>query len=123
MWRPLCSESGQIANISISPLCAKSDQTHRSKKAPLFDHLVGAGEQRWWYFKAEYLGGGEVNDEIELGRLLDRDVGRCRPTQHRVDIVTRAAKKTRKIWSIRHQPSRHSPFPKTVHGRQPRTQR
>jgi len=37
----------------------------------LFDHLVGAGKHRRRNFKAEYLGGGEVDNEIELGRLLD----------------------------------------------------
>jgi hypothetical protein len=37
-----------------------------------FDHLVGAGEQRRGNFKTESLRGRNVNDEIELGRLLDR---------------------------------------------------
>ena len=37
----------------------------------LFDHLVRACEQRSRYFEAECLCGLEINDEFELGGLLD----------------------------------------------------
>jgi hypothetical protein len=30
----------------------------------LFDHLVGAGEQGWQNFKAERLGGYQVNQQL-----------------------------------------------------------
>jgi hypothetical protein len=35
------------------------------------DHLVGAGEQRRRHFQANRLRHDQVNDEVELGRLLD----------------------------------------------------
>jgi hypothetical protein len=50
-----------------------------------FYHLVGAGEQRGRHGEAEHLGGRQINDEIELGRLLDRKIGWLRPTQNLVD--------------------------------------
>jgi hypothetical protein len=42
----------------------------------LFDHLVGARKQCGRYIEAERLGGFEVDDQLELGGLLDRQVGR-----------------------------------------------
>ena len=39
------------------------------------DHLVGSGQQRFRDCEAERLGGLEVDDEFQLGRLLDRQIG------------------------------------------------
>src|SRR6266487_1814096 len=44
---------------------------------PLFDHLVGAAEQRQRHCDAERLGGLEVEDQLHLCSLLDRQI--CRP--------------------------------------------
>jgi hypothetical protein len=41
----------------------------------LFDHLVGAHQQRRRHFEAERFGCGEVDDEIEFVRLLARNIG------------------------------------------------
>ena len=45
---------------------------HRSKNGSLFDHLIGAAEQRDRESKAECLGGLEVDDKLHSCRLLDR---------------------------------------------------
>ncbi len=39
------------------------------------DHLVGLGEQRGRHGEAKRLGGLAVDDQFELGRLLDGEVG------------------------------------------------
>src|SRR5260370_40353692 len=52
----------------------------------LFDHLGGARDEAGRYFMTDCLGGLQVDDEFELGRLFDRDVGRLCTTQHFDDL-------------------------------------
>src|SRR5271165_3289081 len=40
-----------------------------------FDDLVGAGEDRLRHGQAERLGGLQIDDQLEGGRLLDRQIG------------------------------------------------
>jgi hypothetical protein len=42
----------------------------------LLDDLVGAGKDRWRHREAERLGRLEIDDQLEGGRLLDRQVSR-----------------------------------------------
>src|SRR5262249_51876247 len=47
-----------------------------------FDYLVGAGEHHRRPFPAKRLRHDQVNDEVELGRLLDPKIGGLRPPQN-----------------------------------------
>jgi hypothetical protein len=60
--------------------CEQSQQA-----SPLFDHLVGAQQERLGYRETESLRGGQVDREVELGRLLDWDVAGSRSAQDLVD--------------------------------------
>jgi hypothetical protein len=39
--------------------------------ASLFDHYVGAGEQRRWHVNSERLGSLHIDDQFEMGWLFD----------------------------------------------------
>jgi hypothetical protein len=48
----------------------------QQQKSPvLFDHLVGANQECFWDCEPKRLCGLEIDDKLELGRLLDRYVG------------------------------------------------
>ena len=55
------------------PIAAVSN---RSKADDLFDHLVGAADQRRRYFEPERLGGFEIDHRLVLGRRLHPKVRR-----------------------------------------------
>src|SRR5262245_17397008 len=71
----------ELSRRSETSLCANRYHMQRSKRyasISLFDHLVGAGEQRRWHVQAERLGGAQVDHQLELGRLQDRQLaGLC----------------------------------------------
>src|SRR5271157_6028157 len=54
--------------VSWRPNCGLM---HCNKIASLFDHLVGARKQRRRHVEAEHLGCDQVDDQVELSRLLD----------------------------------------------------
>jgi hypothetical protein len=86
------------AKKAFATLSANNGLMHRSKSTSLlFDHLVGAQQQRCRHFDAECLGGLEVHHQFELGRLFDRQVGRLRTLENLVD---ESGGPTTKIWNI-----------------------
>jgi hypothetical protein len=62
-------------------------QTARAQSDTLFDHLVGAGDERGRHREADRVRGLEVDDQLEFGRLQDGHVGRLFTFEHapRVD--------------------------------------
>jgi hypothetical protein len=59
---------------------------HRSKTASLFDHLVGAQEEISTDRKSECSRCFEIDDKLEFGGLLNRQVGRLRALQNLLDV-------------------------------------
>src|SRR5215469_695171 len=85
----------------------------------LFDDLVGAAEQRVWDGEAERLGGLEVDDELELCRLLDWQIGRLRTLQDLVHIGCGTPVHVTPVRPVRHEPARFYKLLSQKHRREP----
>src|SRR5262249_48411565 len=84
----------------------------------LFDHLVGADEHCGWQVEAERLRSFEINDELQFGRKLHREVGDGSALQYLVDISRGATEAVTKINSIAYEPAGFHVFAITVHSGQ-----
>ena len=63
----------------------------------LSDHLVSAQQECLWDRQAERLDGCQIDDKLELGRLLDRKVSWFSPFENFVDKVGRMSELIRVI--------------------------
>jgi hypothetical protein len=81
------------ADVSLGPLSAITGREQMQQTTcadvTLFDHLVGASEQRWRHVEPERPGGLEVDDEFVLGRRLHRQVGRLLAPKDAIDVTCR----------------------------------
>src|SRR5262249_31478820 len=64
-----------IKKIPVESMSAVSSIRVRSAHGNSFDHLVDAGDQRQRNGKAEGLGSFQVDDQLDFGGLLDRQIG------------------------------------------------
>ena len=63
---------GHDAALALGSNVPKPAVSNRSKADDLFDHLVGAQQQRGGQLNADRLRGLEVDDQLVFDRLLDR---------------------------------------------------
>src|SRR5450631_2358803 len=86
---------------------------------PSLNHFVGAQQYRLRNREAERLRCLEVDDKVELGRLLDRQVGRIGALENLVHIASGATEKVSKVRSIGHQAPEFHLLPIREHAWQP----
>src|SRR5262245_47539988 len=69
----------------------------------LLDHLVGAAKQRRRHGEAERLGGLEIDGQLYLSDLLDRQVGRLLALENPPGVDADLTERISKTASIAHQ--------------------
>src|SRR5262249_10159061 len=113
----LCSRALVAATvIQLAPPSFDTFATRSSKNLSP-DHLVSAQKEPLGDVQPEGLGSGQIDDQIELGRLLDAQISRLCRAQNLVHIFGGAPEHTREIWPIGHQTSGLDEFPKVMHRR------
>src|SRR5580704_13440851 len=79
------------------------NRTRADAAKKLLDNLVRTGEQCRWHFKAEYLGGLQVDDELIFGRRLHREVPRLCALENSINIPRCVPDLVKKIRPVGHQ--------------------
>jgi hypothetical protein len=84
---PLCINTDRkFWALGFVAMCQEATYAPQ-QTAPLFDHLVGAGEQRRWHVEAERPCSPEVDDQLELGRCLHGQLGWLLTSEDAVDVA------------------------------------
>jgi hypothetical protein len=86
-------------DVRFVPIADSYGAANRS----LFDNLVGGREQRRRHGKAEHPGGLMIDDQLELARLYDRQIGRLHALEDAAGIDPELAKRIRNVGSVAHQ--------------------
>ena len=77
-------------------------QTFAMQKV-ILDQLIGASEQLARQGQTERFGGFQVDQELELGRLINRNVARFASFENLVHVIGHAPEQLRKIDGIAHE--------------------
>src|SRR5258708_29431759 len=94
---------GRCSPVS-GPISVRSDRgslgqlrTHAVQQIPLlFYHLVGSGEECLADGEADRLGGFQIDHQLELGRILNRQIAHLGAAQDAIDIGKRIGERYRR---------------------------
>src|SRR6516164_8852884 len=80
------------------------------------NHLVGASEHYRWHSQAKLLRSCQVDDQLELGCLLDRQIARFRTIEDSNDITGGQTEQGAKVGAVRYQSAKLDEVTRLVHG-------
>src|SRR5262245_29453648 len=99
----------QPCDVRFGP---KADSCSRS----LFDHLVGAGDERGRHGETKRFRSLEIDDQLQLGREFHRKITRFGSFQDFVNVGGRTMKVLSKIDAIANETARIDMIPEPVNG-------
>src|SRR3954447_19659896 len=80
------------------------ERTHAPQQSiQLLDHLIGAQQQRRRDRKAQYLRSLEIDDQLNIGRLLNRQISRLFTLENAADIGANRSVLIVDICAVAHQ--------------------
>jgi hypothetical protein len=89
----------------------------------LLDHLVSLRKQRRWHLDAQHLGRLQIDDELELSRTHDWQVGRFFALKDAASIDACLARQVRTPRSVAHEPAGFDKISEIIDRRHPVTRR
>src|SRR5262249_28632316 len=110
-------ESGQIAEMSACPLSATSGCEQMQQGDPY--SITSSARARLRHGQAEGLGGLEIDDELEPGRQLDRQLARLGTIEDAIDIGGRTPVAVGEVLAVADQSSGLYVLPEREDRRQP----
>src|SRR5215468_6129733 len=114
-WPLKADKSGWLA---LSALCQKRTYALQ-QTVSLFDHHVGAGQQRGRHFERQRPGSAEINHKLELRWQLNRQVARFFALENATCIDALEPRGLVGVRSIAHQPPDRGKFTAEVEGSHP----
>jgi hypothetical protein len=107
----MISPASQVRKVPQPDSCT-------AKAGLSFDHLVGTGKQGGRNGKVKRLGGAQINDELELGWLLNWKIRRLGAPQDLIYVGRSAAGQIENARTIRDEASSLNEIPNAIDGRQ-----
>ena len=90
----------------------------RQQKAPLLDHLVGAGKERRRHSEAQCLRSLEIDDKLKSGGKLYRQIGRLRAFENLINQSGSPFVHIDQIRLVAHEATSFNSAPLPKHGGQ-----